>query len=92
MKIVEIDAKGRLVIPEEVREESGISAPGQLLVTAEGVENMVLQSAEASKPNGDQARELAKFDFTGSAALHIGTKDLAAKFTSRLRDILDYRL
>lgn len=47
MKTVEIDAKGRLVIPKEIREQSGISAPSELLVTVEGVGKIGLQSAEA---------------------------------------------
>lgn len=48
MKTVEIDPKGRVVIPKEVREQSGISAPGELLVTVEGAGKITLQSAEAS--------------------------------------------
>jgi AbrB family looped-hinge helix DNA binding protein len=47
MKTVQIDAKGRLVIPKEVREEGGISVPGELLVTVEGLGKIGLQSAEA---------------------------------------------
>jgi len=45
---VEIDSKGRVVIPKGVREQSGISAPGELLVTVEGVGKITLESAEAS--------------------------------------------
>ena len=48
MKTVEIDPKGRVVIPKDVREQSGISAPGELLVTVEGAGKITLQSAEAS--------------------------------------------
>lgn len=47
MKTVEMDSKGRLVIPKEIREQSGISAPSELLVTVEGVGKIGLQSAEA---------------------------------------------
>jgi len=47
MKTVEIDAKGRLVIPKEIREQSGIRVPGELLVTVDGVGKIGLQSAEA---------------------------------------------
>jgi AbrB family looped-hinge helix DNA binding protein len=47
MKMVQIDAKGRLVIPKEVREHSGISAPGELLVTVEGIGKIGLQSAQS---------------------------------------------
>lgn len=47
MKTVEIDAKGRLVIPKEVREQSRISVPGELLVTVEEIGKISLQSAEA---------------------------------------------
>jgi AbrB family looped-hinge helix DNA binding protein len=48
MKTVEIDAKGRLVIPKDIREQSGISTPGQLLVTVEGLGRIGLQSAEGN--------------------------------------------
>jgi len=54
MKTVEIDAKGRLVIPKEVREQSGISTPGELLVTVEGVGKIGLQSAEAKMRKAQQ--------------------------------------
>lgn len=54
MKTVEIDAKGRLVIPKEVREQSGISAPSELLVTIEGVGKLSLQSAEAKLRKAQQ--------------------------------------
>ena len=48
MKTVEIDPKGRVVIPKEVREESGISAPGELLVTVEGEGRITLQSVQTN--------------------------------------------
>ncbi len=48
MKTVEIDPKGRVVIPKDVRERSGISAPGELLVTVEGVGKITLQSTEVT--------------------------------------------
>lgn len=54
MKNVEVDAKGRLVIPKEVREESGISAPCELLITVEGVGKIGLQSVEAKLRKAQQ--------------------------------------
>jgi AbrB family looped-hinge helix DNA binding protein len=48
LKTVEIDPKGRVVIPKDVREQSGITAPGELVVTVEGVGKITLQSAETS--------------------------------------------
>jgi AbrB family looped-hinge helix DNA binding protein len=48
LKTVEIDPKGRVVIPKEVREQSGITAPGELVVTVEGDGKIILQSAETS--------------------------------------------
>lgn len=62
MKTVEIDARGRLVVPKEVREESGISAPGELLITVEGAGKISLQSAETKLRN----------------AQHIGRKKLGS--------------
>lgn len=62
MKTVEIDARGRLVIPKEVREQSGVSAPGELLVTVEGAGKITLQSAETKLRN----------------AQHIGRKKLSS--------------
>jgi AbrB family looped-hinge helix DNA binding protein len=67
MKTVEIDPKGRVVIPKDVREQSGISAPGELLVTVERAGKITLQSAEAS---------LKK-------AQHVGRKKLRAWRESR---------
>jgi AbrB family looped-hinge helix DNA binding protein len=48
LKTVEIDPKGRVVIPKDVREQSGITAPGELVVTVEGAGKITLQSAETS--------------------------------------------
>lgn len=48
MKTVEIDEKGRVVIPKDVRVKSGISTPGQLLVTVEGSGKIGLQSIETN--------------------------------------------
>lgn len=48
MKTVEIDPKGRVVIPKDVREQSGITAPGELVITVEGAGKIALQSAEIS--------------------------------------------
>ncbi len=54
MRTVEIDSKGRVVIPKEVREQSGISAPGELLVAVEGVGRITLQSVEANLKKAQQ--------------------------------------
>jgi len=48
MKTVEIDPKGRIVIPKDIREQSGISTPGELLVTVEGEGKIALQSIEVN--------------------------------------------
>ena len=48
MKTVEIDPKGRVVIPKDVRVQSGIRTPGELVVTVEGAGKITLQSAETS--------------------------------------------
>jgi len=48
MITVEIDSKGRVVIPKDVREQSGISAPSELVVTVEGEGRISLQSVEAN--------------------------------------------
>jgi len=54
MKTIEIDPKGRVVIPKDVRERSGISAPGELVVTVEGTGKITLQSSEASLKRAQQ--------------------------------------
>jgi len=46
MRSVEIDPRGRVVIPKDVREQGGIIAPGKLVVTVEGAGKITLQSAE----------------------------------------------
>jgi len=48
LKTVEIDRKGRVVIPKDVREQSRITTPGELVVTAEGTGKITLQSPETS--------------------------------------------
>jgi AbrB family looped-hinge helix DNA binding protein len=48
MKTVEVDSKGRVVIPKDVREQSGITAPGELLVSVESHGKIILQSAETN--------------------------------------------
>ncbi len=63
MPTVEIDPKGRIVIPKEVREESGISTPGELLVTVEGEGRIALQSVETNLRNAQRIgqRKLASW-------------------------------
>jgi len=51
MTTVEIDAKGRIVIPKDIRDKSGISTPGDLLVTVEGEGRITLQSVETNLRN-----------------------------------------
>jgi len=48
LKTVEIDPKGRVVIPKDVRVQSGIRTRGELVVTVEGAGKITLQSAETS--------------------------------------------
>ena len=48
MTTVEIDSKGRIVIPKSIREQSGISAPSELVVSMEGEGRISLQSVEAN--------------------------------------------
>jgi AbrB family looped-hinge helix DNA binding protein len=54
MITVEIDSKGRVVIPRDVREQSGISAPSELVVSVEGEGRISLQSVEANLKNAQQ--------------------------------------
>jgi AbrB family looped-hinge helix DNA binding protein len=54
MITVEIDSKGRVVIPKEIRQQSGISAPSSLLITVEGEGRITLQSVEANLKNAQQ--------------------------------------
>ena len=54
MKTVEIDRKGRVVIPKDVRVQSGISTPGELLVTVEDVGRITLQAADANLKKAQQ--------------------------------------
>jgi AbrB family looped-hinge helix DNA binding protein len=54
MKTVEIDTKGRVVIPKEIREESGISTPGELVVKVEGEGKISLQSIEMNLRKAQQ--------------------------------------
>lgn len=48
MKTVEIDEKGRVVIPKNARVQSGISVPSRLLLTVEGFGKISLQSIETN--------------------------------------------
>jgi len=57
METVEIDKKGRVVIPKDVRAQSGISTPGQLLLAVEGPGKISLQSIEA---NLSRAQEIGR--------------------------------
>lgn len=54
MKTVEIDSRGRVVIPKDVREQSGISVPGKLMVSVEGTGKINLQSAQISLKKAHQ--------------------------------------
>jgi AbrB family looped-hinge helix DNA binding protein len=54
MKTVEIDPKGRVVIPKAVREQSGISVPGELVVSVEGTGKITLLSSEISLKKAHQ--------------------------------------
>ena len=54
MTSVEIDSKGRLVIPKDIREQSGISVPSELVVTVEGEGRISLQSVEANLKNAQR--------------------------------------
>ena len=54
MATIEIDSKGRLVIPKDVREQSEISVPSELVVAVEGVGRISLQSVEANLRNAQQ--------------------------------------
>jgi len=54
MTTVEIDSKGRLVIPKDIREQSEISVPSELVVAVEGVGRISLQSVEANLRNAQQ--------------------------------------
>jgi len=54
MILVEIDSKGRIVIPKDVRAQSRISVPGELVVTVEGEGRISLQSVEVDLKNAQQ--------------------------------------
>ena len=54
MTTIEIDSKGRLVIPKDVREQSEISVPSELVVVVEGVGRISLQSVEVNLKNAQQ--------------------------------------
>lgn len=54
LKTVEIDQKGRVVIPKEVRVKSGIKTPGELLVKVEGEGKIALQSVEVNLRRAQQ--------------------------------------
>ena len=46
MRTVEVDRKGRVVIPKDIRERGEISTPGELLVTVDGTGKIGLHSVE----------------------------------------------
>ena len=54
MKTVEIDPKGRVVIPKDIREQTGISTPGELMLTVEGEGKITLQSIETNLRKAQQ--------------------------------------
>ncbi len=54
MKTVEIDPKGRVVIPKDILQRSGISTPGELMVTVEGEGKITLQSIETNLRKAQQ--------------------------------------
>lgn len=54
MRTVEIDQKGHVVIPKDIREQSGISTPSDLMVTVEGQGRITLRSVEANLRNAQQ--------------------------------------
>jgi len=54
MTTVEIDSKGRLVVPKDVREQCEISVPSELVVVVEGVGRISLQSVEVNLKNAQQ--------------------------------------
>jgi bifunctional DNA-binding transcriptional regulator/antitoxin component of YhaV-PrlF toxin-antitoxin module len=54
MTTLEIDSKGRLVIPKSIREEAEISIPSELVVVVEGVGWISLQSIEINLKNAQQ--------------------------------------
>ena len=54
MKTVGIDPKGRVVIPKDIREQSGISTPGELMLTVEGLGKITLQSIETNLRRAQQ--------------------------------------
>ncbi len=51
---MEIDRKGRVVIPKDVRVQSGISAPGELVVFVEDEGKITLQAADAGLKKAQQ--------------------------------------
>jgi bifunctional DNA-binding transcriptional regulator/antitoxin component of YhaV-PrlF toxin-antitoxin module len=57
MKTVEIDRKGRVLIPKDVRVQSGIMTPGQLVLTVEGLGKISLESTET---NLKRAQEIGR--------------------------------
>jgi AbrB family looped-hinge helix DNA binding protein len=54
MATVEIDSKGRVVIPKDIREQSGISVPSELAVAVEGEGRINLQSVDAFLRNAQK--------------------------------------
>jgi len=54
MTTVELDSKGRVVIPKDIRKQSGISAPSELVVTVEGEGRISLQSVDVNLKNAQR--------------------------------------
>ncbi len=62
MKTVEIGPKGRVVIPKDVREQSGISVPGELIVSVDGTGRITLQPNQFEKSAPDRAEEITNLE------------------------------
>jgi AbrB family looped-hinge helix DNA binding protein len=65
MKIVEIDEKGHVVIPKDVRAQNGISTPGRLLFTVEGSGKIGLQSIEVNLRRAQEIGRRKLFSWRG---------------------------
>jgi len=76
MRTVEIDAKGRVVIPKDIREQSGISTPSDLLVIIEEEGRITLQSVEVKLRNAQQVgrRKLRSWNAEGHAEERLALK------------------
>jgi AbrB family looped-hinge helix DNA binding protein len=80
MRTVEIDPKGRVVIPKDIREQGGISTPGELMVTIEGVGRIALQSVEA---NLRRAQQIGRRKLSGWGEEQHAEDNLALKLARR---------